>query len=312
MLLDWLRPLLRRTPRRRPGGAVAGWPEERTDTAGILFSAGVHLLAVILILISPFIGARSPVLPEVYQVELVNVAEYHPPAPKTVKVKASPKPVKKVRVATSPPPAAPSAVSLNPIRSRLLKEARRLEEAERLQLAARLERLRREAEAERKRELARKKASQAVSALAESLRAGQAEIESASDADAAPAQPEPDEARTAEKPEDAGAARPGGEGVASAMSAAYLSRLGAIIQRNWILPDLQKKWPRSMQARIKVAIGADGRITGLTFLKRAGDFRFNVQAEKALRKSAPFPPPPPEIADEAREIVLTFTPEEVR
>ncbi len=288
-----------------PTSRITGWPGEQHPGAGILFSAGVHILVVVMVLISPFIGSRTPIMPEVYQVELVNVVPGTPAPPPAV---VPSRPVKvKVATRTQPAPIPRRAVSLKPIRSRLLKEARNLEEADQRQLEARLARLQHEAEAERLRQQAREEADRAVDALARSLRGEEKETTEQPGIATSPGDRDQEESR-----ETRTGAVSGESGIANVISAGYLSRLGALIQRNWILPDLQKKWPRDMQAKIRVSLTPDGRIENLTFIKRARDFRFNVQAEKALRRSSPFPPPPPEIAAEATQIVLTFTPEEVR
>ncbi len=289
-----------------PTTRIAGWPDEQRSRAAIIFSAGVHLLVVVLVLISPFIGSHTPILPEIYQVELVNVTDYQT---RTQTTTVAAKPVK-VKVTTRPRTVVIShkAVSLNPIRNRLLNESRNLEEADQRQLAARLARIQIDAEAEEMRQKARDEAARAVKNLARIL-----DGQEQSTKDQKITEPPTGDSDRGEKTRPSSTADPGNDhGVINVLSAGYLARLGALIQRHWVLPDLQKKWPQDMQARIKITLTPDGRIKALAFLKRARDFRFNVQAEKALRKSAPFPPPPPEIAAEAGQIVLTFTPEEVR
>ncbi len=178
--------------------ALAGsWQELRQDRMRqlpLIFTVAVHLGALLLSLAGPLLLSGKVRIPEVYRVELYNAVELPPEATPVAKpepvpppapiAKLEPPPQIKVEVKPTPVPtpvpiAKPKAVSLSPIKERLLKEEKERQNQERQERQAQLLKLRleeiklnqksKEAEeaALEAKEAARKAAIQAVDNLAD-------------------------------------------------------------------------------------------------------------------------------------------------
>lgn len=285
---------------------------DRRRQLPLLLAVAVHLAALLLSLSGPLLFSSRVRLPEVYRIELYN-AEEMPPVPAAATAKPAPPPpapapapVKaEVEAAPAPAPAPaaivkPKAVSLSPIKERLLKEQaeRQLQERQARLLDARLDELnlaRQHREAE---EAARRAASQAVDKLAKAYRVAPA---------TSPAPPAASQAATPAAahpaPPDNGAPSPR---QLEALER-YQARLIQHIYPNWQLPDLQN-WDESLSATIVMRMKWDGTVDSTWLEKKSGDQRFDQYVKKAIDNSLPLPPLPMEFDRRSEEIAVTFTP----
>jgi outer membrane biosynthesis protein TonB len=299
--------------------ALAGsWQELRQDRMlqlPLIFTVAVHLGALLLSLAGPLLLSGKVRIPEVYRVELYTAAEVPPaPAPPVAEPVAPPVPAAqpvpaptiKAQVKTPPAPvqvsiAKPKAVSLSPIKQRLLKEEKVRQDRERQERQARLLDLRMEElklarqqkEAE---EAAQVAASRAVDRIADFYRTTPATTPTAT---------------TVQQNAAVAPAQSGGSGEPSPRQLEalerYKSRLFQHIKPNWQLPDLQN-WDESLEARIVLKMNWDGSVDNTWFEKRSGDYRFDQYVKKAIDNSIPLPPLPLEFDRKSEEIAVTFTP----
>ena len=65
----------------------------------------------------------------------------------------------------------------------------------------------------------------------------------------------------------------------------------------------------SLKALVRIWINSDGQLTKMTMVEPSGNKGFNLQLTRAIKRSAPFPPPPPEILAMLRDgIDIYFSP----
>ncbi|SHI78692.1 Cell division and transport-associated protein TolA (TC 2.C.1.2.1) [Desulfatibacillum alkenivorans DSM 16219] len=88
----------------------------------------------------------------------------------------------------------------------------------------------------------------------------------------------------------------------------YIQEVGAMVEMNWAMPE--KYAGANLEARIWFKVHPNGNITDIGFEKRSGDKFFDDSGERAVRKSIPTKPFPPELEKTPFEMVVTFTPPE--
>lgn len=77
----------------------------------------------------------------------------------------------------------------------------------------------------------------------------------------------------------------------------YLNKVYKKIRKNWKVPTLIPDRERLfLQAIIIVYLKPSGKIKKLRFEKKSGNANYDKACAKTVRKSAPFPPPPKELA----------------
>ncbi|MBN2498609.1 MAG: TonB C-terminal domain-containing protein [Deltaproteobacteria bacterium] len=78
---------------------------------------------------------------------------------------------------------------------------------------------------------------------------------------------------------------------------AYLTEVYKAIKAKYNVPELISDKERMfLRATVVITLTADGRIKDMSFEQRSGKDLFDSAIESAIRRAAPFPPPPPELA----------------
>lgn len=286
----------------------------------LLLTTAIHLGALLLAMFAPRLVPQHLQSPEVYQVELYTAPEVQsgrqpaqppgqavvaapnitaPPPPATVPPKAQTKPTISTPV---PPRASPKAVSLSPLKERLVRENREREEQARRnrQLTERVAQLRLDLQQQQAEEKARKATRLAREAIAETYRNTPAVQVSG----AAPTRPRGDVAATGAN------VTPATKWLAAKQleaRAAYVARLREHLRRHWKLPVLQD-WDEKLSATMVIKIKRDGSVITSWFEKHSNNSRFDQYVKKAVDRASPLPPLPREFEQNSEEIAVTFTP----
>lgn len=286
----------------------------------LLLTTAIHLGALLLALVAPRLVPQHLQSPEVYQVELYTAPEVQsgrqpaqppgqavvaapnitaPPPPATVPHKTQNTPT----IATPVPPrASPKAVSLSPLKERLVRENREREEEARRnrQLTERVAQLRLDLQKQQAEEKARKASRLAREAIAETYRNTPAVQVSGAD----PTRPRGDVAATGAN------VTPATKWLAAKQleaRAAYVARLREHLRRHWKLPVLQD-WDEKLSATMVIKIKRDGSVITSWFEKHSNNSRFDQYVKKAVDRASPLPPLPREFEQKSEEIAVTFTP----
>ena len=78
----------------------------------------------------------------------------------------------------------------------------------------------------------------------------------------------------------------------------YMTKVYSAVKGQYSVPEIISERERMfLNAIVVITINARGQIKNLTFEKRSGNQIFDSAIEAAIRRSAPFPPPPPELVD---------------
>lgn len=281
---------------------------------------GLHIAAMALTLIAPYLFDRKPELPEIYTVNLFTATEVavEQPAPPAVPQKrpveatvkqiepAKPKISTASESVTEEKLAAPveqvkiKPISLRPVKKKI-KVGRTKEEAvkEKVKLSKAFERIQAKAEEKEAQKEADRAAIEAVSKLAESIKTTGAISETSKT-----------------KQGTATKARPGVIGRQTTgiepdlYMKQYYSAVYERIHKNWVLPDLQN-WDNSLEAILVISIRKDGVIINNFFEKKSENIYFNQLVLKAIKDSSPLPPFPGKLQQDTMEIGLRFKPGEL-
>jgi TonB family protein len=102
--------------------------------------------------------------------------------------------------------------------------------------------------------------------------------------------------------EDSGEGSPDGVDEGTALIAQkgneYMTKLYSAVKGQYSVPEIITERERQfLNATVVITINARGQIKNLTFEKRSGNQVFDSAIENAIRRAAPFPPPPAELAD---------------
>ncbi|MEN8142908.1 MAG: TonB C-terminal domain-containing protein [Thermodesulfobacteriota bacterium] len=264
----------------------------------LILTVAVHLGALLISALAPFLISSTTKIPEVYTVDLYQVMETAPSPPQQgKKVKVAPPVTKKPVVAAKP--VKPDAVSLSPIREKLAQERKEKEYQKKQQelLDQKMEEIRLGLEEAKAEQEARDAAAEATSKIAEMYK-------STSNIDKEVRKGQP----TGEKAPGSGATG-GGEVDPRelAASARYTARLFEHISPHWQLPELQN-WDENLRAVIVLRVKRDGTVTNTHFEKRSRSLRFNQYVQKAIDSAQPLPPFPLDLRQKSEEIAVTFSP----
>jgi TonB family protein len=288
---------------------------------------GLHVLLVLTAIYMPGLFHSRPIHPDVYTVNLVNVAELgqkvSKPSPKMAptnrkaetakpEIKLKPVEIKKSEpiVKKEPLPAVPveKAVSLKPLKRKI--------ERDKAYDALINERIRKlKIQERRERALEEKKKLEQIhrQRLAESIKAEQtAEQEARLAAD------ELKHLLQSSAPAKNSSADTGNQGNQtnenhgssnnfSAIENQYFAAISNRIQQFWALPEL-KSWDPSLTAIVWITINKDGTIVSQHFESSSGDKFFDQYVEKALRDAVPLPQIPVALNKSHIEVGLRFKP----
>ena len=266
----------------------------------LLLTVAVHLGVLLFSVVTPYImTAKTPIIPEVYTVNLFNVQETAPPPPVARVVKITTPVQKKV---VTPRSVKKDAVSLSPIRQRLAKEKKEKEARKRQKelQTRKMEQVRLDLLSEQ----AENAAILAEKDLAEARREAVSKISDFyKTADY--------ESLDSRKPvvDSTGANTGQGEIDRQKLEALdrYRARITDHISPYWQLPELQE-WDENLRAVIVMQVKRDGTVTSSYFETRSKNLRFNQYAQKAIDNAKPLPPFPIDFHDKSEEIAVTFSP----
>lgn len=273
--------------------------QDKYRQIALILAVTFHLVVLLLAIVAPLIMfVDTPKIPEIYTVNLYNAPEAAPPSvKKTVTIVA---PATKKAVAIRPAPK--NAVSLFPIRQRLLKEKKDKEARQRqkeLQFRqieqVKLDLLREQAENEAK--LAEDALAAAKQQVAERI----ADIYKAGNQQPA------EEHNSGARAVTDNISRGSDEKHKLEALEIYRARLFKHISPHWQLPELQE-WDESLRAVIIMQVKRDGVIINSYFEKRSENNRFNQYAQKAIDNAQPLPPFPIDFHEKVEEIAVTFSP----
>jgi colicin import membrane protein len=276
----------------------------------------LHILLLSSAILLPKYLHRKPAFPDIYTVDLINIAEPLPastpaasPPPQAesaVKIQ-KPKIVEaKKTVAIAPPvseviSAEPvKAISIKPLKRKLKKklppdttarDARRKQAAEQRrqqELEAKRQELLQEAKHQRAIADAEAKAAanEAVNALKHSLRA---------------------DAVTSSARQTQGTTIRRGGGTSSTLEAQYFSTIFSHLHQYWSLPDI-KPWSPDITAVVVIRFTKDGRIIEHNFEKYSGDKVFDRFVSRTIQEANPLPGIPAALKKNQYTIGLRFRP----
>jgi len=266
----------------------------------LLLSFAVHLGVILFSIVAPLIMYDPSLnIPEVYTVNLYNVPEVAPPPPSVAKIVQISTPTPKKAIAQKH--VKRDAVSLSPIRKRLLKEKKDKEARKRLN-----ERKKREinqVKMELLQEQAENEVRQAEKVLLEAKKEAAAKIAELykRSVESIASQQVVEESSVINSRN--------GDIDRQKLEALdrYRARLFDHIAPHWQLPELQD-WDESLRAVIIMQVNRDGSVTNVYFEKRSGNQRFNQYARKTIDNAQPLPPFPIDFHDKSEEIAVTFSP----
>lgn len=322
----------------------------------------IHLLVFLGAIYLPGIFKTKPKFADVYTVSIVNVAEpgSAPQVPATTP-KAAPQPPIKAQkpvpptpvkpLKATPPPAvtppvkslktapiaepqkpvvqaAPKAVSLKPIKKKIVQDNKQLEEQarrealerkrelEQKQALRKKQELARQEEAERKQRQQRQKLAQALKEeelLAEKARLAQEAVDAERRLLEASQQLESTLPTTARATESTGS---GSEtstassalgGSSNLLESQYLASVFNRLHQFWTPPEYLQQDP-NLTAVVVITVTVDGTVANMLFESKSGNRIFDQFVNKTIEAAAPLPPIPPALKKQRFEIGLRFKP----
>jgi len=272
------------------------------------FALALHIVVLGGAVFMPHLFDNKPLYPDIYTVDLINVAEPLPETlPPQVKPKAQPKvepkqqlptppePEKTVSLAEDKPalekPTAIEPVSIKPLKQKkVYKNVIEDRAAQQHELdKIRQQRILEAQEAEKRaQEAAKIAANEAVNQLKEMLRETTA-IENTQTNDRSPAVSSQLPRRSK-----------------NIIERQYYASVFNALQPHWKLP-AYKTWDPDLSATIIIHISKNGEITRKYFESKSGDRTFDQFVLKALKSGAPLPPIPSALNQSELELGLKFT-----
>ncbi|PLX48834.1 MAG: hypothetical protein C0613_09560 [Desulfobulbaceae bacterium] len=261
-----------------------------------LFSVTVHLIILTIALLPSSLFHFSRNVPEVYQVDLIDLQEAPPPPPAEVRKAPppEPKPPPAVEQTTSSQPVlstrtipkAPSEIKL--LRPRAMKKDIRLPPMDPSMVLGALQHIEQQQKAEEEKQ-------RALEAIRESILTRPS----------AQTEAEPEQTPTADQLPGEGSAEmkrpsPGYGGAAGSGRAAdtalkqYKAMVARHIGSHWSLPEGQV-WHKDLRAEVIVEIRQDGIVTKKSFEKPSASAQFDKFVMQTIEEASPLPPVPQEI-----------------
>lgn len=280
-----------------PGGP---WSETEWHVPFALALA-VHVLAVILLIVSPYLQSSKPVL-DVQTVNLINASEIKPaPAPKKIAKPAAPPQPVPVKKKASPPPVstAPAPTTVKPpVTLRPLKSKSRTEETDQAVKQAILDRKLRQVRAALEKEQAEKTVRKEVNTALERIRQSYASAGSEPSALPQPAPPSPTPAETT----TSGSSGSGSVEVSEAKKR-YYAAIQMELSRYWTLPE-SHDWKESLEVVAVLWFKQDGTIVKRVFEQESKNDYFNRFVRLTLQKVDKVPPIPLDLPSEEADQII--------
>jgi len=295
-----------------PGNPLSGQWQKSFN-----FAIGLHILAMALTLLAPYLFDRKPELPEIYTVNLFTATEVavEQPTPQAPAQKTPAKPaVKQIEPAKPKISTASKSVaeeklvapiekvdikpiSLRPMKKKI-KVGRTKEESvkEKAKLSKAFDHIQARAEEKEAKKEADRAAIEAVSKLAESIKTTGATSgisKKAKQGTATKATP--------------GAIGPRTTGIEPDFyMKQYYSAIVQSIHENWVLSSNLQELDKSVTASVVIFINKEGTITKRYFEKKSSNVIFNRMVLKTINDSSPLPPFPSQLKQDTMEIELRF------
>jgi TonB family protein len=98
---------------------------------------------------------------------------------------------------------------------------------------------------------------------------------------------------------------PGGGSMGTVEDLQFLLYFRTVQQRvkdAWTFPG----GSNDLSADVEFSIGADGSLNGVKIAKSSGDSAFDESVMRAIKRAAPFPPPPDRYRSQFADVVSTF------
>jgi outer membrane biosynthesis protein TonB len=283
---------------------------------------GIHVMILLGALYLPGFFKAKPKFADVYTVSLINIAEPiaappsakpQAPAPSSAKVQeaappppapAPPKVAKKVapiadapekvEPAPAPAPTPQKAISLKPLKQKIVKNIKEQEappkkndqDLKKVQKLA--EALREEAVLTERAKLAQEALEQERQVLAQSNKGRMAQT---TDSSAGP---------------QTNAPAVGGSST-NLLESQYQAAIASRLQQFWSIPEYLQKDP-NLTAIVAITIKIDGDIANMVFEGKSGDRIFDQFVSKTIEAANPMPPIPPALKKERYEIGFRFKP----
>jgi len=94
---------------------------------------------------------------------------------------------------------------------------------------------------------------------------------------------------------------------------AYYAAIRRKINQEWITTPKQLEEGQVLKTQVNVLIDSSGIIVSTSYETKSGDVSFDLSAQRAVERAAPFPPPPDKIKDEAisEGFLIEFNPKSV-
>ncbi len=99
----------------------------------------------------------------------------------------------------------------------------------------------------------------------------------------------------------------GGSSISPLIIQTYSNQVHRKISRNWTMPP-GVSTDGSLSTSVLFKVDANGNVNNVTITKSSGNSVFDSFCKQAIVRSAPLPPPPTELAEEAKNkgVELTF------
>jgi len=263
-------------------------PMDRVMRRMILFSAGLHLLGMVVCAV--WVAWHSPparFIP-VAVVDLVGGPDFaRRKAPPPAAAREGPPPSSPASPSKKSPAAMPSRAK--PAPKGAVKKAPAREEADTMSLTDRIRQMREKRESsEQVREAVGviRKQSEARTAV---RRIGE---RVAHRVDLSALRPE---AKKASSPAGASIGGAAGSRRVSPETLAYFHALDERIRENWTVPDLALSNSRNLIVQIRITIEQDGKVTNVRMEKTSGNPYFDDSVLRAIAKASPLPVPPEQL-----------------
>ena len=290
------------------------------------FAIGIHVMIVLAALYLPGFFKAKPKFADIYTVSLVNIAEPVVAPPSAQPQASAPTPAKKIQESAPPPPAPappkakmeapiaeippkaepepvptaapPKAISLKPLKQKIIKEVKEVKEPnvppkkndqdlKKVQKLA--EALREESILTERARIAQEAVDQERRVLSQSNKGRMAQS-----------------AEPAVGPQTNATAQTVG-GSNTLLENQYNAAIANRLQQFWAIPETLQKNP-NLTSVVVITIKIDGDIANMVFESKSGDPLFDQYVSKTIDNANPLPPIPPALKKQLYEVGVRFKP----
>jgi colicin import membrane protein len=285
-------------------------------------AVAIHLMVILAAFFLPGMFKAKPKFADIYTVSLINIAEPSlappvaapkAPAPPPVKQQEQPptpptppkvkklapiaEPTPEIAEPTPAPVAPPKAISLKPLKQKVVKEVKQQEAPPKKD----------EQDLTKVRKLAQAIREEAI--LAERARLAQEAVEQErkvlAQSNVSKIVTSQSESSSSSATESSSATMAGSSN--NLLESQYQAAIASRLQQFWSLPEYLQKDP-NLTAIVAITIKVDGNIANVVFENKSGDRIFDQFVNKAIEEANPLPPIPPALKKQRYEIGFRFKP----